>query len=58
MVSDADCTPEWVADNVTEVLTDPVRLAAMTTAARQAGARDAGIVLARHILEVARERHA
>jgi len=58
MVSDADCTPEWVADNVTEVLTDPARLTAMTTAARQAGARDAGIVLARHILEVAREGHA
>jgi UDP-N-acetylglucosamine--N-acetylmuramyl-(pentapeptide) pyrophosphoryl-undecaprenol N-acetylglucosamine transferase len=57
LVADADCTPEWVADNVIGVLTDSSRLAAMTKAARQAGARDAGAVLARHVLEVVRERH-
>jgi UDP-N-acetylglucosamine--N-acetylmuramyl-(pentapeptide) pyrophosphoryl-undecaprenol N-acetylglucosamine transferase len=58
MVSDANCTPEWVADNVVAVLTDPARLARMGLAARQAGVRNAGVVLARHILEVARERRA
>jgi UDP-N-acetylglucosamine--N-acetylmuramyl-(pentapeptide) pyrophosphoryl-undecaprenol N-acetylglucosamine transferase len=58
LVTDAECTPEWVADNVTEVLTDPPRLAAMTAAARQVGSRDAAAVLARHVLEVARERQA
>jgi UDP-N-acetylglucosamine--N-acetylmuramyl-(pentapeptide) pyrophosphoryl-undecaprenol N-acetylglucosamine transferase len=58
LVADADCTPEWVADNLIGVLTDSSRLAAMTKAARQAGARDAGAVLARHVLEVVRERQA
>jgi UDP-N-acetylglucosamine--N-acetylmuramyl-(pentapeptide) pyrophosphoryl-undecaprenol N-acetylglucosamine transferase len=58
IVTDADCTPEWVADNVTAVLTDPLRLVTMTAAARRIGARDAAAVLARHILEVAREQHA
>jgi len=58
LVSDADCTPRWVADNVIPVLTDPARLAAMTESARRTGARDAGTVLAREVLEVVRDRHA
>ncbi len=57
MVADEDCDAAWVAQNVTGVLTDPPRLAAMAAAARQAGAPGAGAELARSILEVARGRH-
>lgn len=56
IVPDADCTPEWVAHNVVGAMTDPDRLARMTQAARLAGARDAAEVLAKAVLEVARER--
>jgi UDP-N-acetylglucosamine--N-acetylmuramyl-(pentapeptide) pyrophosphoryl-undecaprenol N-acetylglucosamine transferase len=58
MVADENCDPAWVAQNVTAVLTDPPRLAAMAAAARRAGARDAAAVLARAVLEVARDRNA
>ncbi len=58
MVADAECDPAWVVGNVIAVLSDPVRLAAMSAAARGAGARDAGAVLARRVLEVARDHHA
>ena len=53
LVADADCTPDWVLDNVVPVLTDAARLAAMTRAARRSGARDAAEVMAREVLEVA-----
>jgi UDP-N-acetylglucosamine--N-acetylmuramyl-(pentapeptide) pyrophosphoryl-undecaprenol N-acetylglucosamine transferase len=58
MVADENCDPAWVAQNVVAVLTDPPRLAAMAAAARRAGARDAAAVLARAVLEVARDHHA
>ena len=58
LVADEDCDPAWVAEQVVGVLTDPPRLAAMAAAARRAGARDAAAVLARGVLEVARDRHA
>ncbi|MDQ1720390.1 MAG: UDP-N-acetylglucosamine--N-acetylmuramyl-(pentapeptide) pyrophosphoryl-undecaprenol, partial [Pseudonocardiales bacterium] len=58
MVADEDCDSTWVAENVTVVLSDPPRLAAMAAAARRAGAPDAGAVLARSVLEVARDRNA
>lgn len=54
LVTDADCTPEWVAAEVVGVLTDRARLSTMAAAARQSGARDAGAVLAQKVLEVAR----
>ena len=54
LVADADCTPSWIADNVVPVLSDPARLAAMSAAARSTGVRDAGVVLARAVLAVAR----
>ncbi|HST46992.1 UDP-N-acetylglucosamine--N-acetylmuramyl-(pentapeptide) pyrophosphoryl-undecaprenol N-acetylglucosamine transferase, partial [Jatrophihabitans sp.] len=57
MVADENCDAAWVAQNVTAVLTDPPRLATMAAAARRAGAPDAGAVLARAVLEVARGRH-
>jgi UDP-N-acetylglucosamine--N-acetylmuramyl-(pentapeptide) pyrophosphoryl-undecaprenol N-acetylglucosamine transferase len=55
MVADENLDAAWVAQNVTAVLGDPPRLAAMAAAARRTGARDAGAVLARSVLEVARE---
>lgn len=58
LVADAECTPEWVSREVVGVLTDPSRLTAMAAAARQSGARDAGAVLARNVLEVARVHNA
>lgn len=56
LVDDADCTPAWVAEQVIAVLTDPPRLAAMAEAAGRVGSRDAGIVLARHVLQVIDDR--
>ncbi|MGX7680405.1 undecaprenyldiphospho-muramoylpentapeptide beta-N-acetylglucosaminyltransferase [Jatrophihabitans sp. DSM 45814] len=56
LVADEACTPIWVAQNVVKVMVDQPRLAAMTEAARRSGARDAGAILAREVLEVARDR--
>jgi len=53
MVADADLTPEWVADNVPALLTDPERLAAMSKAASALVPRDADDKLARIIIETA-----
>ena len=41
--------------NVVPRITDPDRLAAMSAAAPRAGARDADVVLARHVLDVVAE---
>jgi UDP-N-acetylglucosamine--N-acetylmuramyl-(pentapeptide) pyrophosphoryl-undecaprenol N-acetylglucosamine transferase len=57
LVADESLDAAWVGQNVTAVLGDPPRLAAMAAAARGIGARDAGAVLAREVLEVAREHH-
>lgn len=54
LVADAELTPERVAGEVIGVLTDPPRLAAMTTAARVAGHPEADVTLATMVLEVAR----
>jgi UDP-N-acetylglucosamine--N-acetylmuramyl-(pentapeptide) pyrophosphoryl-undecaprenol N-acetylglucosamine transferase len=53
MVDNAELTPEWIIDNVLPCLTDPDRLRAMTAAAHRAGARDADVVLAQAVLEIA-----
>jgi UDP-N-acetylglucosamine--N-acetylmuramyl-(pentapeptide) pyrophosphoryl-undecaprenol N-acetylglucosamine transferase len=52
MISDADCTPDWVASVLITTVTDPRRLAAMTTAAAHTGHQDAATVLARRVLEL------
>jgi UDP-N-acetylmuramate--alanine ligase len=58
LVDDADLTPAWIAAEVIPRITDPDTLARMTRAARQVGARDADVVLARHVLAVvAEQRH-
>jgi UDP-N-acetylglucosamine--N-acetylmuramyl-(pentapeptide) pyrophosphoryl-undecaprenol N-acetylglucosamine transferase len=54
LVTDADLTPEFVAEVAGGLLTDPVRLAAMTTAAAAVGHRDAAERVATVAMEVAR----
>ncbi|MEB3052193.1 undecaprenyldiphospho-muramoylpentapeptide beta-N-acetylglucosaminyltransferase [Mycolicibacter sp. MYC123] len=53
LVDDAALTPEFVADTVAGLLTDEPRLAAMTTAAAQAGHPEAALRVASVALEVA-----
>ena len=55
LVDDADLTPSWIIDTVPPRITDPAALAAMSTAAETAGARDADVVLATRVLQVAAE---
>lgn len=58
LVDDADLNAQWILDNVVPRVTDPQVLATMSAAASHAGARDADVVLARHVLNVVREyRH-
>ncbi|MGH8962919.1 MAG: UDP-N-acetylglucosamine--N-acetylmuramyl-(pentapeptide) pyrophosphoryl-undecaprenol N-acetylglucosamine transferase [Jatrophihabitantaceae bacterium] len=58
LVDDADLTPQWVLHNVVPRITDPHVLDAMSRAAAHAGARDADVVLAQHVLNlVAEYRH-
>ncbi len=54
VVADADLTPALVAREVTGLLTDPPRLAAMTAAAAQVGHRDAAAQVAQAALDIAR----
>jgi len=53
LVTDADCTPDWVAGELATLLTDPVRLAGMAAAAGKQGSRAAAGVLAERVLEAA-----
>jgi UDP-N-acetylglucosamine--N-acetylmuramyl-(pentapeptide) pyrophosphoryl-undecaprenol N-acetylglucosamine transferase len=55
LVDDADLTPEWILAEVLPRLIDPATVAAMSRAASGAGARDADVVLARHVLNVVSE---
>jgi UDP-N-acetylglucosamine--N-acetylmuramyl-(pentapeptide) pyrophosphoryl-undecaprenol N-acetylglucosamine transferase len=52
LVDDADLTSAWVAEHAVPLLTDPARLAAMSTAAQRLVPRDADEALARVVLEV------
>jgi len=54
LVADEAVTPEWVADTITELVTDQPRLAVMGAAAAALVPRDADERLARLVLEVAR----
>jgi UDP-N-acetylglucosamine--N-acetylmuramyl-(pentapeptide) pyrophosphoryl-undecaprenol N-acetylglucosamine transferase len=55
LVDDGDLTPEWVLREVLPRVVDPAVVAAMSQAASGAGARDADVVLAQHVLNVVRE---
>lgn len=54
LVNDAELNPGKVVEEVVGILTDPPRLAAMSTAARVAGHPEADAALATIVLEVAR----
>jgi UDP-N-acetylglucosamine--N-acetylmuramyl-(pentapeptide) pyrophosphoryl-undecaprenol N-acetylglucosamine transferase len=54
LVDDADLTPAFVTDVVGGLLTDPTRLAAMTTAAAKVGHRDAAQRVAEVAIDIAR----
>jgi UDP-N-acetylglucosamine--N-acetylmuramyl-(pentapeptide) pyrophosphoryl-undecaprenol N-acetylglucosamine transferase len=56
LVTDAACTPDWIAGTLLPLLADPDRLAAMSAAAAALGHRNADEVLAQLILDVARDR--
>jgi UDP-N-acetylglucosamine--N-acetylmuramyl-(pentapeptide) pyrophosphoryl-undecaprenol N-acetylglucosamine transferase len=49
--------PQWVRENLLPLLLDPPRVAQMSAAAKQSSVRDADVVLARRVLEIARARH-
>jgi UDP-N-acetylglucosamine--N-acetylmuramyl-(pentapeptide) pyrophosphoryl-undecaprenol N-acetylglucosamine transferase len=53
MVTDAECTPEWLAATLPPILADPARLEAMAKAASRLGHREADVALARLVLELA-----
>ncbi len=51
LVDDADCTPDWIAQNVIPLLHDPARLESMSKAAAAYGRRDGDEALRRYMLE-------
>jgi UDP-N-acetylglucosamine--N-acetylmuramyl-(pentapeptide) pyrophosphoryl-undecaprenol N-acetylglucosamine transferase len=56
LVDNADLAPAWIERVLIPVLTDPGRIAAMSASVSAAGAPDADIVLARHVLTAVAER--
>lgn len=54
LVEDAQLSPQWIVENLLPLLTDPVRLAAMTAAASSAGHPHAATELARLVLAAAK----
>lgn len=56
LVDDADLDRAWIETTLIPVLTDPERIAAMSAHASAAGAPDADVVLARHVLTMVAER--
>ncbi|HEX4818283.1 MAG TPA: undecaprenyldiphospho-muramoylpentapeptide beta-N-acetylglucosaminyltransferase [Nonomuraea sp.] len=54
MVDDTDLSPDWIIHTVLPLLHDPERVAAMSEAASRLGRKDADIMLARKVLEIAR----
>jgi UDP-N-acetylglucosamine--N-acetylmuramyl-(pentapeptide) pyrophosphoryl-undecaprenol N-acetylglucosamine transferase len=55
LVDNDALTPQWIVQNVIPRLAAPDTLEAMSRAAEHAGARDADVVLARHVLNVVAE---
>ncbi|MEV8374552.1 UDP-N-acetylglucosamine--N-acetylmuramyl-(pentapeptide) pyrophosphoryl-undecaprenol N-acetylglucosamine transferase [Kribbella sp. NPDC056861] len=50
LVDNSDLTPAWIEHTLLPVLTNPERIAAMSAKASAAGATDADVVLAKHVL--------
>ena len=55
LVPDAELTADWISEHVLPVLRDRPRLAEMAAAARRSASRDAAEIMARRILQLARE---
>jgi UDP-N-acetylmuramate--alanine ligase len=56
LVDNVELSPQWILREIVPRITDPETVTVMSRAAGRAGARDAGAVLARHVLTVAAER--
>ena len=56
LIDDADLDPAWIEATLIPVLTDPGRIAVMSARAAAAGAPDADVALARHVLTAIAER--
>jgi UDP-N-acetylglucosamine--N-acetylmuramyl-(pentapeptide) pyrophosphoryl-undecaprenol N-acetylglucosamine transferase len=56
LVRNADLDPAWIKTTLIPVLTDPGQIAVMSARASAAGAPDADVVLARHVLTAVAER--
>ena len=56
LVDDVGLAPAWIETTLIPVLTDPGRIAAMSARASAAGAPDADVVLALHVLTAVAER--
>ena len=56
LVDDAGLDPAWIEATLIPVLTGPGRIAAMSARASPAGAPDAYVILARHVLTAVAER--
>jgi UDP-N-acetylglucosamine--N-acetylmuramyl-(pentapeptide) pyrophosphoryl-undecaprenol N-acetylglucosamine transferase len=54
LVDDAHLSSDWIIHNVLPILHDPERVAAMSEAASRLGRKDADLILARKVLEIAR----
>ncbi|MER7500134.1 undecaprenyldiphospho-muramoylpentapeptide beta-N-acetylglucosaminyltransferase [Nonomuraea pusilla] len=54
VVDDSELSPDWIIQNVLPILRDPERVAVMSEAASRLGRKDADIMLARKVLEIAR----
>jgi UDP-N-acetylglucosamine--N-acetylmuramyl-(pentapeptide) pyrophosphoryl-undecaprenol N-acetylglucosamine transferase len=54
MADDAELSPDWIIHHVLPLLHDPERVAAMSEAASRLGRKDADIMLARKVMEIAR----
>ncbi|WP_113699914.1 undecaprenyldiphospho-muramoylpentapeptide beta-N-acetylglucosaminyltransferase [Nonomuraea lactucae] len=54
VVDDAELSPDWIIHHVLPILHDPERVAVMSEAAARLGRKDADIMLAKKVLEIAR----
>ncbi|MBF8192547.1 undecaprenyldiphospho-muramoylpentapeptide beta-N-acetylglucosaminyltransferase [Nonomuraea sp. K274] len=54
LADDAELSPDWIIHNVLPILHDPERVAVMSEAASRLGRKDADVMLARKVLEIAR----
>jgi UDP-N-acetylglucosamine--N-acetylmuramyl-(pentapeptide) pyrophosphoryl-undecaprenol N-acetylglucosamine transferase len=56
IVDNDQFTSIWVEENLLPIMTDSDRIARMSAAASRSGARDADVVLARHVLDLVADR--